>query len=77
MVGSRKSLLLPLLIPPHPSPPPEQLGKPHTKVTKTVASILSLGGIYDILYDIMEECLPLHVQQAFTLHVLNMSFGNV
>ena len=73
MVGSTKSLLPLLLIPPL----PQQLGKPHTKVTKTVASIPSLGGIYDILYDIMKVCLPLHVQQAFALHVLNMSFGNV
>jgi len=70
MVGSTKSFLHPLLL----IPPPEQLGKPHTK---TVASIPSLGGIYDILYDIMKVCLSLDVQQAFTLHVLNMSFGNV
>jgi hypothetical protein len=74
MVGSTKSLLLPLLLIP---PPPEQLGKPHTKVTKTVASIPSLRGIYDILYEIMKVYLPLHVPQAFTLHVLNMSFGHV
>jgi len=75
MVGSTKPLRLPLLL--IPPPPPEQMGKPHTKVTKSVTSTPSLRGIYDILYDIMKVCLPLRAQQAFTLHVLNMSFSNV
>ena len=74
MVDSTISLPLHLLLIP---PPPEQLDKPHKKVNKTAAVIPSMGSIYDLLYDITKVYLPLHVLKAFTLHVLDISFGNV